>query len=171
MHPEPGASARRRELGNGRASGAHQEPEGDPQEARRERARQTPERELEHHREQGEGRDLSELPLADGRAGGADQGRDGGHHDLPSGGRRPERGEDHSRREAAEKTVQLRQRMEEGAVREHAGDGLVDAAQPEGEEQPGEDARPCEQGAEGEQQPVRLSSKHGASDPGDRAVR
>src|SRR5207245_3904222 len=58
----------------------------------------------------------------------------------------------------AEKTVQLSERVEERAVREHAVHRLVDGPEPEGEEHPGEDPCPGEQRAEGKKQTVGLSS-------------
>ena len=62
--------------------------------------------------------------------------------------------------EAAEKAVQFRQGVEERAVREEAVHGLVDLPQPQGEEEPGEDAGPGEQGAQRKEKTVWLASQH-----------
>src|SRR5438067_1130798 len=83
---------------------------------------------------------------------------DGGHQDLPERRRGPQRGQDHTGCEAAEKAIQLGERMEERAVSEQATHRLVDVAQPESEEEPGEHACPGEEGAEGKKQTIGLSS-------------
>src|SRR5207237_508055 len=102
--------------------------------------------------------------MAESGAGGADQRCDGGHQDLPERRRGPQRGQDHTGCEAAEKAIQLGERMEERAVSEQAAHRLVDVAQPESEEEPGEHACPGEEGAEGKKQTIGLSSDQAGGD-------
>ena len=87
------------------------------------------------------------LPVSQGGAHGADDRRESGDGHLPGGRRRAEGGEEDAGGETAQKSVQLGEGVEEGAVREEVVDGLVDLAQAEGEEEPGEDAGPGEERA------------------------
>ncbi len=160
VRPEPSVTASDSQLRHRRSASAHQETERDPDQARGQGPPHAAQRELQHHGQQRERCHLTELPVPERRAGGAEHRGEGGYRHLPGGRGRPQRGQHHPGGETPEEPVQLSQGMKKRSVREQAVYRLVDLTQPEREKQPGKDAGPGEHCAEWKEQTVGLSSQH-----------
>ena len=139
------------ELGESRAARAHQEAEGDPD--RGGRNAHAARGEFERDRQQQHLGCEPELPAAGRAEGRADDRRGQRDRHLPRRGRRFQQREEQADREAGEKSLQLRQRMEERSIRERAVERLVRAPQPEREKEPGQDAEPRQDRPQREQHP------------------